>query len=127
MAQADKLFTDGEAEESVLMAKRASPSRAAQTAHLKAAKQKQIPGTVIFGRFVSCLQLLPNVDLTKPISSILGGGLVNWDLGLKLMECPPFKHDRLILQKRDVMNAKTIGNLGDLVYQWYRNDGWTVT
>jgi len=100
---------------------------AAQTAHLQAIAQKQIAGTVIFGRYVSCLQLPPNVDLTKPLSSILGGGLVNWDLGLKLMAYPPFKHDGLILQKADVMRAVTIGDLGDLVFAWYRNDGWTVT
>jgi hypothetical protein len=99
----------------------------AQSAHLQAVAQKQIAGTVIFGRFVSCLQLPPNIDVTKPLSSILGGGLVNWDLGLKLMAYPPFKHDGLILQKADVMGATTIGTLGDLVFQWYRDDGWTVT
>jgi hypothetical protein len=109
------------------MANGPSPSITAQAAHLQAASQKQIPGTVIFGRFVTCLQLSPDVDLTKPISSILGGGLVNWDLGLKLMAWQPFKHDGLILQKLDVMNANTIGNLSDLVYQWYINNGWTVT
>jgi hypothetical protein len=104
-----------------------SPSKTAQAAHLNAATQKQISGTMIFSRFVSCLQLPPNVDLTKPVSSILGGGLVNWDLGLKLMAFSPFKIDGLILQKSDVMNATTIGSLGDLVYGWYRNNGWTVT
>jgi hypothetical protein len=105
----------------------ASASAAAQTSHLQNIAQKQIAGTVIFGRFVSCLQLPPNIDTTKPVSSILGGGLTNWDLGLQLMGFAPFKHDGLILQKKDVMNATTIGNLGDLVFQWYKNNGWTVT
>jgi hypothetical protein len=105
-----------------------SPSMSdAQTAHQQAAVQKRILGTVIFGRFITCLQLPPNVNLKKPLSSILGGGLVNWDLGLELMAFHSFKHDGLILQKPDVMRAVTIGDLGDLVFQWYRNDGWTVT
>ena len=104
-----------------------SLSGSAQTAHLQAIAQKQIAGTVIFGRFVSCLGLPPNVDLTKPLSSILGGGLVNWDLGLKLMVFAPFKHDGLILQKADVMRATSIGDLSDLIFAWYKNDGWTVT
>jgi hypothetical protein len=104
-----------------------SATKSAQSAHVQAANQKQIPGTSIFARFISCLGLQPNVKLTNPLSSILGGGATNWDLGLKLMAYPPFKNDGLILQKSDVMNAQTIGNLGDLVFQWYRNDGWTVT
>jgi hypothetical protein len=108
------------------MAKTSTP-RKAQIAHLAAISQKQIAGTSIFARFVSCLGLPPNIDLSKPLSSILGGGLVNWDLGLKLMAYPAFKHDGLILQKADVMRATTIGNLCDLIYTWYKNDGWTVT
>jgi hypothetical protein len=102
-------------------------SRHAQRAHLTASTQKTIPGTVIFGRYVTCLGLPPNVDLTKKLSSILGGGAVKWDLGLKLMAFTPFKNDGLILQKVDVMRANTIGDLGDLVFSWYRNNGWTVT
>jgi hypothetical protein len=105
----------------------ASVSAGAQATHLQNIAQKQIAGTVIFGRFVTCLQLPPNIDTTKPVSSILGGGLTNWDLGLSLMGFAPFKHDGLILQKRDVMNATTIGSLGDLVFQWYKDNGWTVT
>jgi hypothetical protein len=108
------------------MAKTKSPIKTAQETHLKTTRQKQVAGTVIFARFVNCLGLSPGVNLKKQISSILGGGLVNWDLGLKLMAYTPFKRDGLVLQKADVMKASTIGNLGDLVFQWYRNNGWTV-
>lgn len=105
----------------------ATAASAAQAAHVQAISQKQIAGTVIFGRFVSCLGLQPNVDLTQPLSSILGGGLVAWDLGLKLMSYAPFKQDGLILQKAAVMGAQSIGDLSNLVFAWYSSDGWTVT
>ena len=52
---------------------------------------------------------------------------MNWDLGLKLMAYAPFKHDGLILQKADVMRAATIGALCNLIYDWYKANGWTVT
>lgn len=43
------------------------------------------------------------------------------------MAFAPFKHDGLILQKADVMRATSIGDLSDLIFAWYKNDGWTVT
>jgi hypothetical protein len=102
-----------------------SASRKAQVTHLKALAQKQIAGTVIFSRFVHCLGLPPNVDLTKPVP--LGGNLTNWDLGLDLMRYAPFRHDGLILQKPDCLKAATAGALCNLIYDWYKADGWTIT
>src|SRR5258708_2900992 len=93
----------------------ASAFASAQATHLQNIGGKQIAGTVIFGRFISCLGLSPDFDLTKKLDSILGGGLIKWDLGLKLMAFAPFKHDGLLLQKKDVMNANTIDDLGNLV------------
>jgi len=104
----------------------AASASAAQSAHLQSIAKKQIAGTVIFGRFVSCLGLQPNADLTQPVSSLLGGGLVAWDLGLELMGFAPFKHDGLILNKSDVLKAATIGDLCNLVFAWYKSAGWTV-
>ncbi|MFZ0607888.1 MAG: hypothetical protein WBD53_14755 [Xanthobacteraceae bacterium] len=104
-----------------------SAAAVARTAHLQASGQKQIAGTVIYSRFISCLGLTPDVDLTQPLTSILGGGLNNWDLGLDLMSYGPFKQDGLILQKSDVMTEVTIGGLCNLVFAWYKSDGWTVT
>lgn len=98
-----------------------------QRGHLKAVTAKQIAGTMIVARFFSALQLPPNTNSKKKLSDILGGGLVKWDLGLELMRYASFKRDGLIVQKSDVMNADTVGDLGDLVFQWYLSDGWTVT
>jgi hypothetical protein len=102
-------------------------SAVAQTAHLQASGQKQIAGTVIFSRFINCLGLQPDVDLTEPLTTIMSGGLTNWDLGLDLMDYGPFKTDGLILEKLAVMNEVNVGGLCNLVFAWYRSDGWTVT
>jgi hypothetical protein len=99
----------------------------AQAAHLDALGQKQIPGTMIFGRFVTCLGLPPNIDLHQSISDRIVGDLVPWDLGLQLMRYQPFKGDGLLLQKYDCMQADTFADLCNLVFHWYRSHGWTVT
>jgi hypothetical protein len=98
----------------------------AHRARAKEFKNKTIRGTVIVGRFCNCLGLPPGVDPKKELDDLLGGNLQKWDLGLDLMRYPPFKTDELILQKSDVMNADTVGDLGDLVFEWYRQNGWTV-
>ena len=103
-----------------------APATAHQASHI-AAFGKTIAGTMIFSRFVGALGQPPTLDLTKPVSSILQGGLVAWDLGLKLMSYQEFKTDGLILNKSDVMNAVTLGNLCDLIYKWYSSNGWMVT
>jgi hypothetical protein len=90
-------------------------------------KNKSIPGTSIVSRFCNCLSLPPNIKPSTPLTKILGGNLTLWDLGLDLMQYPLFLQDGLLLQKSDVVNAKTVGNLGDLVFKWYINDGWKVT
>ena len=98
------------------MATEPSPTtKSAQQSHLKASSNKEFSGSVIFPCFVNCLGLPPNVDLKKPISKILAGGLVNWDIGLRLMAYAPFKRDGLILQKADVMRAATIGRQRQLL------------
>ena len=43
-----------------------------------------------------------------------------------LMAHPRFKHDGLVLQKGDAMNADTLGDMDDLVFAWYACDGWTI-
>jgi hypothetical protein len=88
---------------------------------------KNIPGTVIVGRFCNCLGLPPGVDPKKSVDELLGGNLQRWDLGLDLMRYPPFKQDGLILQKADIQKAATVGKLGDLVFKWYVTNGWSVT
>ena len=100
--------------------------RRAHADRQKEAGSKKIRGTVIVGRFCTCLSLPPDVDPDKDLSDILGGGLEKWDLGLKLMGFPAFKQDGLILQKADVMRADTVGELGNLVFGWYRTDGWEI-
>jgi hypothetical protein len=101
--------------------------RAAQRAHVQANNSKQIPGTMIVARFVNALNQPPNIPASTSLNDLLKGGLVKWDLGLTLMSFPSFKRDGLILQKSDVMNANTVGDLGNLVFAWYRANGWTVT
>jgi hypothetical protein len=101
--------------------------RAAQRAHIQANNTKQIPGTMIVARFVNALHQPPNIPSSTTLASLLQGGLVKWDLGLMLMSFPSFKRDGLVLQKSDVMNANTVGDLGNLVFAWYRSNGWTVT
>jgi len=101
--------------------------KSAQRAHLQANKNKQIPGTMIIARFVNALHQPPDIPSSTNLNDLLKGGLVKWDLGLMLMSFPSFKRDGLILQKSDVMNASTVGDLGNLVFAWYRADGWTVT
>jgi hypothetical protein len=103
-----------------------SPSSTAQRNRGLEFSQKQIRGTVIFGRFVTCLKLKPDIDLKKSLTDLLKGGLVKWDLGLELMRFKPLKDDGLVLQKADVMKAKTVGNLSDLVFKWYSDNGWTI-
>jgi hypothetical protein len=106
---------------------RSTTFRTAQRAHVQATNNKQIPGTMIIARFVNALHQPPNIPATTKLTDLLKGGLVKWDLGLMLMSFPSFKRDGLILQKSDVMNANTVGDLGNLVFAWYRADGWTVT
>lgn len=100
---------------------------AASSKRARELASKAIRGTVIVGRVCNCLSLPPGVDPKKSLDDLLGGNLQKWDLGLDLMRYPLFKQDGLILQKRDVMNAETVGDLGDLVFKWYIQDGWKVT
>jgi hypothetical protein len=89
-------------------------------------QNRTIRGTVVVGRFCNCLGLPPGVNPKKDLDDLLGGNLVKWDLGLELMRYQLFKTDGLILQKSDVQQAGTVGDLGDLVFKWYRQNGWTV-
>jgi hypothetical protein len=96
------------------------------SAHLSATN-KTIAASEIFKRFIEVAQLQPDVDLTKPIATILHGNLNPYDLALACMDYDSFKSDGLTLQKKDVLKAKTIGAFGDLIYQWYVDNGWTIT
>ncbi len=69
----------------------------------------------------------PDVDLSKPIGSILHGNVTAYDLALACMDYDGFKTDRLKLIKQTVLKAKTIGAFGDLIYQYYVDAGWTIT
>ena len=99
---------------------------AAQRSRRSEASNKQIQGTVIFGRFIAALTLPPTMNLKTKMIDKLKGGLVKWDLGLELMRYGPFKTDGLVLQKDDVMNATTFEDLGNLVFAWYRANDWQV-
>jgi hypothetical protein len=94
--------------------------------HKEALRQKSIKDTEIVARIVSAFRMTPPIKAATPISKILGGDANAWDLGLMLMAYPAFKNDGLVLQKGDVMNASTLGDIGDLVFAWYVSDGWTV-
>jgi len=98
----------------------------ARRARQKEVGKKQIQGTIIVTRFCNCLGQPHDVDPDKPLTDLLHGGLVKWDLGLLLNGYTPFRLDGLLLQKRDVMNADTVGELGDLVFKWYRANGWSI-
>ena len=108
------------------MAKKPVDFARAHLVRARDAARKRIRGAVIVGRFCNCLGLPPGVDPDKKLTEILGGGLEKWDLGLQLMSYRLFKADGLILQKADVLNADTVSELGDLVFKWYRANGWTV-
>lgn len=97
---------------------------AAATAHNQANKSKTIEGTAIVSRMVSVLKLKLPVNSSQPLSA--QGDLNNWDLALALMAYPPFRRDGLILQKSDVMGINTVGQMGNLIFDWYKNDGWTI-
>ena len=86
---------------------------------------QSIAGTAVVSRIASVLNLKVPIDPKQKLSD-LGSGLENWDLALKLMGYPPFYRDGLILQKQDVENVSTVGALGDLVFGWYRQNGWSV-
>lgn len=109
------------------MAKKPMTFARAHAARSREFAKKSIRGTVIVGRFCNCLGLPPGIDPAKSLDDLLGGNLQRWDLGLNLMRYPLFKQDGLILQKADILNADTVGELGDLVFKWYVNDGWKVT
>lgn len=89
-------------------------------------KKQSIPGTSIVSRICNCLSLPANIKPSTKVSAILGGNLTAWDLGLDLMQYPLFLQDGLLLQKSDVLKAKTVGDLGDLVFKWYIKDGWKI-
>ena len=109
------------------MAKKPILFASAHAARARELGNKTIRGTVIVGRFCNCLSLPPGVDPKKSLDDLLGGNLRKWDLGLDLMRYQLFKQDGLILQKADVENADTVGDLGDLVFKWYVQNGWKVT
>lgn len=98
----------------------------ALTLHREAFKQKTIKDTVIVGRIVSALGLTPPIKASTPIAKLIGGNANAWDVALLLMAYASFKRDGLVLQKGDVMDAETLGDLGDLVFAWYASDGWTI-
>jgi hypothetical protein len=98
----------------------------ALTLHREAFKQKTIKDTVIVGRIVSALGLTPPIKASTPIAKLIGGNANAWDIALLLMAYASFKRDGLVLQKGDVMDAETLGDLGDLVFAWYASDGWTI-
>lgn len=108
------------------MAKKPTTFARAHAARARELGNKTIRGTVIVGRFCNCLSLPPGIDPNKSLDDLLGGNLQKWDLGLNLMRYQLFKQDGLILQKGDVENAGTVGELGDLVFKWYLADGWKV-
>lgn len=95
--------------------------------HMDGLHQKVIKDTSIVARIVSAFRMTPPIKSSTPISKLLGGNANAWDLALLLMAYPTFKNDGLVLQKGDVMNASTLGDLGDLVFAWYASDGWTIS
>lgn len=100
--------------------------RQAIALHREAFKRKIIKDTVIVARIVSALGLQPPIKAGTPIAKLLGGNANAWDIALLLMAYSSFKRDGLVLQKGPVMDATTLGDLGDLVFAWYDQDGWTI-
>jgi hypothetical protein len=87
---------------------------------------KEIAGTKIVGRIASALHLPTPIDPDLALDEVGVGDLIPWDHALTVMACPPFKADGLELRKADVMHARTVGEFGDLVFQWYDTNGWTI-
>jgi hypothetical protein len=100
--------------------------RRASMLHREAFERKTIRDTVIVARIVSALGLTPPIKASIPIAKLLGGNANAWDIALLLMAYSSFKRDGLVLQKGDVMDADTLGDLGDLVFAWYVSEGWKI-
>ncbi|MGL3210699.1 hypothetical protein [Bradyrhizobium sp. BR 1433] len=104
----------------------ATPFAQATVQHAQALQARTIRDVQIVSRIVTALGLRPPIKPAAPLSRLLGGDANNWDIALMLMAYPSFKHDGLVLQKGDAMNADTLGDMGDLVFAWYASDGWTI-
>lgn len=87
---------------------------------------KVIKDTTVVARIVAALGLRPPIKAAMQISKLLGGDANAWDIALVLMAYPSFKSDGLVLQKGEVMDKETLGELGDLVFAWYEDNGWSI-
>jgi hypothetical protein len=100
--------------------------RAAAAIHKEALEEKVIKDVQIVSRIASALGLRPPIKASTKLAKLIGGDANAWDIALMLMAYPSFREDGLVLQKREVMDADTLGDLGDLVFAWYASDGWTI-
>jgi hypothetical protein len=100
--------------------------KAALALHAARLGNRVIKDTTIVARIVAALGLRPPIKAGTPISKLLRGNANAWDIALMLMAYESFKTDGLVLQKGEVMDKDTLGGLGDLVFGWYEDNGWTI-
>ncbi|MGY4257649.1 hypothetical protein ACVI1L_004717 [Bradyrhizobium sp. USDA 4516] len=94
--------------------------------HANRLSNKVIKDTTIVARIMAALGLKPPIKTAMQISKLLGGDANAWDIALVLMSYPSFKSDGLVLQKGEVMDKETLAELGDLVFAWYEDNGWSI-
>jgi hypothetical protein len=111
----------------VKRAARASAFTHAVESYGTAVANKTIKSVQIVARIFAALNLTPPVKAGTKLAKLPGGGTrTPWDFALMLMLYPAFLKDGLGLNKKDVMNISTFEELGDLVFQWYADENWTI-